>query len=711
MPLQITVGPPQLVIHQGELVWASDPDGQLGAEGDKGLFFRDTRLIALWTLYANGVRWELLNGGAITHYAARVFMTNPPILTQDGVIPERTLSLVLGRWIDGGIHEDIDITNHGTKKVRFNLELSVRADFGDVFEVKSDRLVRRGRISTQWDEPAQRLADTYHNADFHRAVTLTVKTEPPAAYANGRVTFEVAVEPGQRWHACLLSDVEDQAMVLRAPSHCVGENRDSHAGRALATWRERATKLQTSNEEIYRLWHQAIDDLAALRLPIEQNGGTEVIPAAGLPWFVALFGRDSLIVAMQTAPVATEFLQGALAVLGEQQAHERDDYRDAEPGKILHEMRRGELAHFKLIPHTPYYGTADATPLYLMALHEAWRWSGDLDLVRRFMDVAEGCLTWIDEYGDRDADGFQEYQTRSSAGYENVAWKDSGDAVLYPDGTLVKSPKALCELQGYVYAAWVGIAELFRALGKPDRAAALEAKAAQLQERFDAAFWDDGFGGYAYALDGDKKKVLVASSNIGHCLWTGLIPAKRAKAVVDRLMGEDMFSGWGIRTLSTHHVAYNPYSYHNGSVWPHDNGLIALGMARYGFHDEAAHVARAISGAASYFQMHQMPELFAGVARDDTNFPVQFLGSNVPQAWAAGSAFCFVQALVGLQPDPKTRRLLVDPHLPAWLPDLTLRDIEVWGEMYDIRFVHGETGDTFEVLRGDRDRVAARKRG
>ncbi len=711
MPLQITVGPPQLVIHQGELVWASDPDGQLDTEGDKGLFFRDTRMIALWTLYANGVRWALLNGGAITHYAARVFMTNPPILTQDGTIPEHTLSLVLGRWIDGGIHEDVDITNHGMKPVRFNLELSIRADFGDVFEVKSNRLVRRGRISTQWDEPAQRLSDSYRNGDFHRAVTLTVRTDPPADYANGRVTFEVAIEPGETWHTCLLSDVEDQSGVLPAPEHCTAANPASGAGRALAHWRHVATKLRASNEEIYRLWHQAIDDLAALRLPIAMDGTTEVIPAAGLPWFVALFGRDSLIVAMQTAPVSTEFLTGALAVLGAQQATERDDYRDAEPGKILHEMRRGELAHFRLIPHTPYYGTADATPLYLMALHEMWRWTGDLALIERFLPVAEGCLSWIDDYGDRDGDGFQEYQTRSSAGYENVGWKDSGDAVLYPDGTLVKSPKALCELQGYVYAAWCGMAEVFRARGEPDRAAALEAKAAALRERFDRAFWNDEFGGYAYALDGDKQQVLVSSSNIGHCLWTGLIPPARAKAVVDRLMAPDMFSGWGIRTLSSEHVAFNPYSYHNGSVWPHDNGLIALGMARYGFHDAAAHVARAISGAASYFQLHQMPELFAGVARDDTNFPVQFLGSNVPQAWAAGSAFCFVQALVGLQPDPVARCLHVDPHLPEWLGDLTLGDISVWGDSYDIHFVRGENGDTFEVLRGDRDRVSGRRRG
>ncbi len=708
MPLQITIGPPQLVIHQGEVVWATDPDGQLATEGDKGLFFRDTRLIAMWALYANGVRWQLLNGGAITHYAGRVFMTNRPILTQDGTIAEHTLSLVLGRWIDGGVHEDIDVTNHGMKPVRFNLELMVRADFSDVFEVKSGKQVRRGRISTTWDEGAQRLVDSYRNADFHRAVTMRIRSALPATYANGRVSFEITLQPGETWHACLLSDIEDDTDIISAPTHCTGENRNSGAGRALAAWRAEATKLRTSNEEVYRSWHQAIDDMAALRLPIEEDGRIDVIPAAGLPWFVALFGRDSLIVALQTAAVSSEFLRGALAVLGDRQARERDDYRDAEPGKILHEMRRGELAHFKLIPHTPYFGTADATPLYLMALHEAWRWTGDRALIERFLPVAERALAWIDEYGDRDGDGFQEYQTRSPAGYENVAWKDSGDAVLYPDGTLVKGPKALCELQGYVYAAWQGMAAIYDALGRPEPAEALRRKAATLQQRFDDAFWSDAFGGYAYALDGDKQQVLVASSNIGHCLWTGLIPRGRARLVVERLMGDEMFSGWGIRTLSREHIAYNPYSYHNGSVWPHDNGIIAQGFARYGFHDEAARVARAISAAASYFEMHQMPELFAGIHRDDSNFPVQFWGSNVPQAWAAGSTFALVHALVGLEPDAAEGRLYVNPHLPEWLPDLVLSDIEVGGQRFDIRFAHGEKGDGFEVLRGPADRVARR---
>ena len=393
-------------------------------------------------------------------------------------------------------------------------------------------------------------------------------------------------------------------------------------------------------------------------------------------------------------------------MLGARQSHVTDDYRDAEPGKILHEMRYGELAHFKLIPHTPYFGTADATPLYLMLLHTAWRWTGDRALIERQLGVAEGCLDWIDHYGDRDGDGFQEYATRSPAGYENVGWKDSADGVLYPDGTCVKGPKALVELQAYVYAGWVGMAEIYDALGKPDLAAGLRAKAAAMQARFDAAFWSDETGFYAFALDGDKKQVLSVASNVGHALWAKLIPQARAKQVVDRLMAPDMFSGWGIRTLSGKHRAFNPYSYHNGSVWPHDNSLIALGMKRYGFAAEAGRVARAVSGAGSFFALHQLPELYAGIARDDTNFPVQYLGVNVPQAWAAGSTFAFTQALAGVEADAPNRRLHLDPVLPEWLPELTVHDLAVGDQVFDVRFTRTKDGTATEVLKGDAANVA-----
>jgi glycogen debranching enzyme len=374
----------------------------------------------------------------------------------------------------------------------------------------------------------------------------------------------------------------------------------------------------------------------------------------------------------------------------------------------MHEIRQGELAHFRKIPHTPYYGTADATMLYLIVLHVAWRCTGDKNLLARHLATAERCLEWIDKYGDRDDDGFQEYATRSPDGYENQRWKDAGDAVMNPDGSPVKGPKALCELQGYVYDAWLRMAEIFEELGKRESAGALRDKARALFRRFNEAFWDEDSGFYAYALDSNKAKVLTVASNPGHCLWSGIVPAGRAGRVVKRLMQDDMWSGWGIRTLSAKHPAYNPYSYQNGSVWPHDNGIIAMGFRRYGFAAEAARIARDISAAARYFALNQMPELYAGIERKPTNFPVQYLGANVPQAWAAGSAFHLLQAIVGFQPDAPRRKLYIDPALPAWLPDLTLIDLQLGDRKFDLRLWREAERTRWEVINGDRDAIEQR---
>ena len=710
MPFKVQVGPPQIAIHQGQTVLITGENGQVGSPSDKGLYYRDTRLISAWSVYANGDPWTLLNGGAIAYYASRMFLTNDDMLTQDGKVTARTLSLVVSREVDGGIHEDLDVTNYGTVKVRFCLEIAVRCDFADVFEVKSRAIVRRGQISTTWDQKSQTLSNSYRNADFMRAVQISA-SHADALYANGRLSFDIELEAGASWHCCLRYDLTDGENRIAAPDECVAHDADSRHARELREWQQRALKIETSNEEFYRFFHQAIEDMGALRLPSGDADHMVFMPAAGLPWFMAPFGRDSLVVSLQNITVYPEFARGTLEVLGGLQATERDDYRDAEPGKIMHELRSGELAHFKLIPHTPYYGTADATPLWLITLHAAWRATGDRDLLDRHMKTAEACLAWIDADGDRDGDGFQEYQTRSSAGYENMGWKDSGEAVMYPDGTLVRGPKALCELQGYVYDAWRRMAQIYEALGNTARAVELRDKAARLFERFNQIFWNEEEGFYAYALDGDKKPVLTIASNPGHCLWSGIVPKERAARVVARLMKPDMWSGWGIRTLSADHVSFNPYAYQLGAVWPHDNSIIAMGFKRYGFAAEAARIARDISGAASHFQASQVPELYAGIARDSTNFPVQYIGANVPQAWAAGSAFALLQSMLGLVPDAVNGDLFVDPALPAWLPDVTIRDLTVGDANFAVRFWREGDATQFEVLEGDKKMVRRRAYG
>jgi len=709
MSFKVQVGQPQIAMHQGQTVLVTDPDGQIGQPSDKGLYFFDTRVIGNWNIYANGEVWELLNGGATMYYAARIFLTNRAFLTEDGAVPPRTLGLVLGRSLGGGMHEDLDLTNHGAKRVRFQLEIALRSDFADIFEVKSNRIVRRGRITTEWSDERQQMITSYRNADFHRAVRITTGIESPqAVYANGRLSFEITLAPGASWHCCLLYELIDGERSYAAPPHCIDDAGSLQQGDTLADWERRVMKIRTSNEEFYRLFHQAIEDMAALRLPIAGTDHMVFLPAAGLPWFIAPFGRDSLIVSLQNLLIYPEFAKASLDILGSMQARELDDYRDAEPGKILHELRYGELAHFKLIPHTPYYGTADATPLYLITLHATWRCTGERDLLQRYLPIAERCLEWIDNYGDRDGDGFQEYQTRSPVGYENMGWKDSGDAVVYPDGTLVKGPKALCELQGYVYDAWLRMAEVSDVLDEPAKARALREKAAALYRKFNEAFWDEASGFYAFALDGDKRPVLSVASNVGHCLTSGIVPAERARRVVERLMAPDMWSGWGIRTLSARHPAFNPYNYQTGSVWPHDNSIIALGFRRYGFAREAAQIARDVSRAGSHFLLNQLPELYAGIQRDDAGFPVQYIGANVPQAWAAGSSFMLLQAMLGFQPDGPANRLFVDPELPAWLPDLIVQDLRIGQQVFDIRFWREGEETDFEVLKGDANAVIRR---
>jgi len=440
--------------------------------------------------------------------------------------------------------------------------------------------------------------------------------------------------------------------------------------------------------------------MGALRIYDLDVSEEEWVPAAGVPWFVTLFGRDSLIVSLQNMSVSTGFARGALKWLADYQATERDDYRDAQPGKILHELRFGELAHFNKIPHTPYYGTADATILYLIVLSKTYRWTGDVNLLKQYSQVAEGCLQWIDRHGDLDGDGFQEYKTFSSLGYENVNWKDSEDAVVYADGSQVKQPKGTCELQGYVYDAKVRMAEMFQALGDEARAQALLQEAEALKRRFHAVYWMKDKGCFAYGQDGHKNLITSIASNAGHCLWSGIADQDQAEHTAQRLLQEDMWSGWGIRTLSSKNPAYNPYSYHLGSVWPHDNGIIAAGFKRYGLADEANQVIRGMFDAAQCFEAYRLPEIFAGLKRKGkADFPVLYPpGANIPQGWASGSVFQMVQTILGLRADAPNKRLYVNPTLPAWFSEVVLRNLRVGPCLFTLHFWREGDRSRWEVV-------------
>jgi glycogen debranching enzyme len=426
------------------------------------------------------------------------------------------------------------------------------------------------------------------------------------------------------------------------------------------------------------------------------------VPAAGIPWFVSLFGRDALTVSFQTLAVSPRFALGSLRALAALQADSYDDHRDMQPGKIEHEVRHGELAALHLIPHTPYYGAHEATTLYVLVAAQAWRWHGDrraLDAVRPHVERA---LAWIERDGDIDGDGLQEYQRRDPDGYYNQGWKDSGDSIIMSDGSLAKLPIALCEHQGLVVAAkraWAEVAETV--YGDRHRALGLRSDADRLTAQIEERFWWEEEGTYYLGLDGDKRPIDSVSSNPGHLLWQRAIDPERAARVVRRLMAEDMWSGWGIRTLSAKHVAYDPLSYQRGSVWPHDNAIAAAGFRTYGFDDEANVVAAGIFDATSRFTSQRLPELFAGLTRDAGGFPVQYLGANVPQAWSSGAIVHLVTTLLGLEADAPNGVLRLHPALPDWMSELTLRQLRVGDASVDFRVARQPDGrHGVEVLAG-----------
>ncbi|MCU0548231.1 MAG: hypothetical protein MUC48_02675 [Leptolyngbya sp. Prado105] len=692
--MQIYVGPRILTLNHGNTFMVSDLAGQIYSDGYLGIFSDDTRFLSYYGSYINGYEWTRINSTTTTYYAAKIYLTNPTFTAKEGEIQAGTLSFVISRVVESGVLEELEITNHSLHPVSFNLEIALRSDFADVFEVESQKFVRRGKIETQWNRDDRELTTTYHNENFYRCLRYQIRhCNSPVHYANGRITFEIKLQPGEVWQTVcnyVLADNEHirDAIAYRYKDAVDPSQVNTEIERLHEIWRRSATKAKTIHDIVQRLYQQSVEDLGALRLFDYDYGEDIWIAAAGVPKFVTLFGRDSLIASLQTMIVHPNFALGAVRRLAEFQAKEVDDWRDAQPGKILHEIRRGELAQTQQIPFGPYYGSADSTALFLITLHEAWKWLGDDALLKDYRDTILLALEWLDRYGDLDGDGFQEYKSRTSSSYriENQAWKDSGDAIVYPDGTQVKAPKALCELQGYAFDAWMRMAEVFEHLGELDRANTLRTKAAQLQAQFEEKFWSEALGFYAFALDPDKQPVNTIASNVGHCLWSGIIRRDRAARVVERLLQPDMWSGWGIRTLSSQNPAYNPFSYHRGTVWPHDNSLIAMGFKRYGFATEAAQVAEGIFDAGSYFASYRLPELYAGVPRQPGTFPAPYLAANVPQAWAAASVFQLLQAMLGVQADAPNGYLYVDPHLPQWLPEITLQNIQVGQDLVDLKF-------------------------
>lgn len=695
MPTKVTVNPGQIVINDGSSFLVTAADGSIDDNLAQGFFVRDTRLISYYEISLNRYRLQLLASSIITHHSALYQFTNSELPTVDGTLPSGRLIVTIRRDIVGGMHEDIDITNHYHQRVEFQLMLAVRSDFADIFEVKAKQILTRGETETTWKDGV--LTTQYQDEAFHRGIM----TEPACAsstprYANGRLFFEIILDPGKTWHSCVNFTALANGDILK-PQFTCATSHVTEAGQVRDSFVNTATKLCSSNAEITEYYQQALVDMGALRIKVQYKGQDIWMPAAGIPWFMAVFGRDSIITSLQTMAVDREFARGTLIQLAQLQATEIDDWRDAQPGKMLHELRRDELTKLHQLPYNPYYGTIDTTILWIVTLAEAYCWNADLTMLEECRVPLEKALTWIEKYGDFDQDGFVEYVTRSPKGLRNQGWKDSGDSMVYPNGGLVEPPIALCEVQGYVYDAWRRVAQIYQLWGDRQSAQKYHSQADELYQRFNDRFWLEDEGFYCLGLDHNKQQIQSITSNPGHLLWSGIVPQERANRLVQRLFQPDLWCGWGIRTLSAKNPAYNPISYQLGSVWPHDNSIIAAGLKRYGYYQEANQVAEGIFAAASYFEAGRMPELFAGIERQPHDFPVPYPDANIPQAWAAGSIFLLIRTLLGLEANASQRQLKVQPVLPEWLPDLELTNLAVGDATVALRFWRDREQTRWEV--------------
>jgi glycogen debranching enzyme len=655
----------QVSILKGSAFVVSDLLGDVTAAigNPNGLFYRDMRHLSRWQLRLNGRELDQLAAETLEYDEAVFYLVEPT----GTIYRNPAMSLTRRREVADGMREHLELTNHGLKQLDVEITILFDADFADLFEVKDD-LSKTGDLYRHRDQNGVTLG--YVRGDFRRETYINARD---GYFTEQSVTFRVSLEPKASWTQTLYVTVgtardEPQPQRVHRPE----------MPHSLADWLSAAPKVDTDWSDLRQVYRRSLVDLAALRFYPESVPDAS-LPAAGLPWFMALFGRDSLITSYQAIPFVPELARTTLLALGAHQATAWDDFRDAEPGKILHELRHGELAHFGERPHSPYFGSADATPLFLVVLDEYERWTGDVETVRRLEQPARAAMEWVRRHGDMDGDGYIEYQTRNpTTGLVNQCWKDSWNSIVHPDGSLAAQPRACCEIQGYAYDARVRTARLAREVWQDEAFAdELELEAAALKENFDRDFWLPEHGFYALALDGDKKPVPTLTSNVGHLLWSGIVADDRVEAVVAHLGSEHMFSGWGIRTLADGQAVYNPIEYHNGTVWPHDTALIAAGLARYGRRQDANRLTVALMEASAHFG-YRLPEAFAGYPRSQTRVPVEYPSACSPQAWASGAPLLLLRVMLGLEPG--ANGLAVRPHLPAEANRLVVRGIPGrWG--------------------------------
>jgi glycogen debranching enzyme len=688
------------VIKEGRTFFISDRYGDVPEPNTAalGLYHKDTRFLSRLELTVNDLKCLLLHSSTERNYSQIVELAYPfEKLDPEGMEHRENVSLQRFRVLGGSLFERIRLRNFGVKSRTMRLRIEFAADFLDIFEVRGLLRENRGELARA-EVKRDRVVLGYRGLDGEVRRTVLRFSPEPAGLTESTAEFEVEARPGDDVELSLeiIPEIGETSSSRGSP-----QQQEDRLSQDYTSWRKRCTRFKTSNVQLSNFLDRAILDLRMLTAHDDQG---DAYLDAGVPWFSALFGRDALITSYQALAVTSDLAWSTLRGLAALQGKEDDDWREEEPGKILHEVRVGELARAGEIPHTPYYGSVDSTPLWLSVLHGAFRWTGDLEGVRELWPNVLAALRWIDEHGDLDGDGYVEYRKRSQRGLDNQGWKDSQDAVQYPDGALAEPPIALVEVQGYVYQAKRNTARLARALGEQDLAEQLEGEAEQLKERFNRDFWIEKEGYFALALDGDKRQVPTITSNPGHCLWSRIVDDDKAERVVRRLLSPTLSSGWGIRTLGTKQKAYDPIGYHTGTVWPHDNALIAHGMKRYGFDREARAVLDQLALAGAFFPLARFPELFCGFASEDVPVPVQYPVACRPQAWASGAPLLMIRSYGGLSADAANGRLYIErPKLPAWLDRIEIRGMRVGDTRLDLVFTNNEGVTATEVPRKDGD--------
>ena len=683
-----------LVLKQDETFGVFDHHGDIDAteRAEDGVFNRGTR-------YLSRLKLTVLRGRALLlsstvrrdNVLLAADLTNPDIYSEGRLLlPRGTLHISRRQFLwQDVLYVRIVVRNFALSPVEISFAVEFGADYADIFEVRGQKRERRGMLLAPRIDPATSgIILEYQGLDGVARRTIIQSSREPHVVLPSTLHYSLKLPPKEEQALELTFRFESGRTAVSVPY----ENALAAASEAVESPRRVPSLISSSNEQFDHWIERSRADLNMLLT----NGPLGVYPYAGVPWFSTPFGRDGIITALECLWIAPDIARGVLSFLAQTQAHEVSPVRDAEPGKILHESREGEMANLHEIPFGRYYGSVDSTPLFLILAAAYYRRTADLEFIESLWPSFDRALKWIDEYGDQDGDGFVEYFRVSSDGLANQGWKDSHDAIFHSSGALAEGPIALCEVQGYVYAAKVGLAMLADALRKSDVARALNADADQLRQRFDAVFWSDPIGNYALALDGHKKPCQVRASNGGHCLFTGIALESRAAALASQYTSGNFFSGWGIRTVADTESRYNPMSYHNGSVWPHDNALIAAGFARYRLTQHAAQVLCGLFEASGSLDLVRLPELFCGFDRRSGKGPVSYPVACSPQAWSAGAAFLLLQSSIGLDIDAVQKTIvLTRPVLPAFLDQVRVRNLTVAGASVDLLLFR--SGDTVAV--------------